>query len=180
MSKDIAKRYAKALFDLASERKAVAETEQQLKAVVEVMNSTSELYVLFSAPNIDVSVKQAILRQAFEGEVSEIVLNTLLLLTERGRIRILPDLETHFVRIVGEATGVTDAYVTTAFPLDEAGKQEVAAQFGQILNKTIRVHNVVDASIIGGMKVRIGDVLYDGSLFGQLERIQKTLKTQVR
>lgn len=90
MSKDIAKRYAKALFDLASERKAVAETEQQLKAVVEVMNSTSELYVLFSAPNIDVSVKQAILRQAFEGEVSEIVLNTLLLLTERGASASFP------------------------------------------------------------------------------------------
>ncbi|MDE1399021.1 ATP synthase F1 subunit delta, partial [Bacillus licheniformis] len=75
-----------------------------------------------------------------------------------------------------EARGIADATVTTAKPLTEAEVQKIAEQFGQKLNKKLRVTTKVDPSIIGGMIVRIGDRLYDGSIKGKLARFTQQIK----
>ncbi|MCM3338680.1 F0F1 ATP synthase subunit delta [Paenibacillus sp. MER TA 81-3] len=176
----VAKRYARALFELAEDRKTVSETEQQLKDVATVVSDNEKLYILLTSPNVVLADKIGVLDIALKDQVSDIVYNTLQLLIERGRINILHEVVNSYIRIAGEAIGLLDAYVTTAYPLNDAEKQAVAAEFGHKLGKTIRIHNVVDASIIGGMLVRIGDRLYDGSLSGKLDRMNKTLKSQAR
>ncbi len=62
----------------------------------------------------------------------------------------------------------------STYPLSEQEKGTVAAQFGALANKKIRVTNVIDKSLLGGVKVIIGDKLYDGSLAGKLERLEKS------
>ncbi|MBN3523929.1 F0F1 ATP synthase subunit delta [Paenibacillus apiarius] len=174
----IAKRYARALFELAEERKSISETEQQLKEAAQLVSGNEKLHVLLTSPNVVLADKIGVLDIALKEQVSDIVFNTLQLLIERGRINILHEVVDSYIRIAGEAIGLLDAYVTTAYPLNETEKQAVAAEFGQKLGKTIRIQNEVDASIIGGMLVRIGDRLYDGSLSGKLKRLNKTLKSQ--
>ncbi|WP_028543910.1 F0F1 ATP synthase subunit delta [Paenibacillus taiwanensis] len=182
MSQDtvVAKRYAKALFQLALEQQSVSEREQQLKYVVQAIASSHELELLLTTPNIDVKGKKEVLNSAFQGHVSENVVNTIQLLVERGRINILGDVLASYVHIAGEALGTADAIVTSAVALSESEKQDVAASFGRKVNRTIRVHNVVDPSIIGGIQVRIGDRLFDGSLSGKLDRMEKALKSDAR
>ncbi|EJW18467.1 F0F1 ATP synthase subunit delta [Paenibacillus alvei] len=176
----IAKRYAKALFELAQERQLVSETEQQLKETAELVKANHELYLILTSPNIGHAEKSAVLGKVLDGHVSDILLNMVQLLIERGRIDALREIADSYVRIAGEALGILDATVTSAYPLDESEKEAVAAEFGQKLGKTIRVHNVVDASVIGGLQVRIRDHLYDGSLSGKLERLNRSLKLQAQ
>lgn len=176
----VAKRYAKALFELALEQQHVQETEQQLKSVVEAIESSHELELLLTTPNIDMAGKLNVLNTTFEGHISNNVIELMKLLVERGRVTILSDVLSSYIQIAGEALGTADAEVTSAYPLSETEKQAIAATFGQQVNKKIRIHNIVDKSIIGGIQVRIGDRLYDGSLSSKLVRMERSLLTGSR
>ncbi|MNJ80760.1 ATP synthase subunit delta [compost metagenome] len=66
----------------------------------------------------------------------------------------------------------------TTYPLNEQEKENIAAEFGALVNKKVRVINEIDSELLGGMKVRIGDTLYDGSLAGKLSRLEKSFRRQ--
>ncbi|MBD0384316.1 F0F1 ATP synthase subunit delta [Paenibacillus sedimenti] len=171
----VAKRYAKALFELASERGIIAQVEEDLKAVVDVVQNDADFQNFLKHPNIAVSEKTELLKKAFEGNVSETVLNTLQLLVSKRRESLLMSLYTDFVKIANEALGQASAIVYTPFALSEDKVQEVARHFGSVTGKKLRVQTVINPALLGGIQVRIGDRLYDGSLSGKLERLQKSL-----
>jgi F-type H+-transporting ATPase subunit delta len=97
------------------------------------------------------------------------------LLIERGRESILTSLYNDFIDIADEALGQANATVYTPFALNEKEEREIAEGFGRLTGKKIRIETVIDPSLLGGIKVRIGDRLYDGSLAGKLARLQKNL-----
>lgn len=173
------KRYAKALFQLAQEQGLVAEVEGQLQAVVEVAESDAEIRAFLAAPGIPSESKVKAIAAAFGSQVSQIVLNTISLLIERGRQAEIPSLLEAYRQVSGDVLKRVDAVVTSAQPLGEEEKNKLAAQFGALTGKSVRVENVVDASLLGGLTVRIGDTLYDGSLRGKLDRLSKQLQTSV-
>ncbi|MBD2863587.1 MULTISPECIES: F0F1 ATP synthase subunit delta [Paenibacillus] len=177
MSKEtvVAKRYAKALFELARERGKVAEVEQELQAVSNALADNPEYVKLLEHPNIGASVKTSMLKQVFEGKVSEELMNTLQLLMQRGREAIIRDLAVQYSLIANDALGQAQAKVYTPLPLSAEESDKIAAAFGQVVGKKIRVENIVEPSLLGGLQVRIGDRLYDGSLSGKLQRMEKTL-----
>ncbi|MEF3305115.1 F0F1 ATP synthase subunit delta [Paenibacillus sp. GYB003] len=177
MSKEtiLAKRYARALFEVARERGKVAEVEQELGAIAAALNANPDYVKLLEHPNISASKKSAMLQQAFGANVSEEVLNTLQLLVKRGRESILRELVTGYSQIANDALGQAQAKVYTPLPLSDAESTRIAVAFGQVTGKRIRVENIVDRSLLGGLQVRIGDRLYDGSLSGKLKRIEKSL-----
>lgn len=180
MSKNIiiAKRYAKALFEIAQERQLIVEMEQQLKEVVALVETNYEWYLILTSPNINDVQKSMVFHKMLQGRICDVVWNTIQLLIKRRRINLLREIVDGYVRLAGEALGIVDAKVTSAYLLNESEKEAIAVEFGQKLDKTIRVHNIVDASIIGGLQVRIRDYLYDGSLSGKLGRLNRLLKSQ--
>jgi F-type H+-transporting ATPase subunit delta len=175
----VAKRYAKALFQLAQDKGLVSETEIQLKLIVDVIEGNAEVRAFLAAPNIALVTKKQSLFKAFGADVSPIVLNAVNLLIERGREGELAAVLAAYLQVAGEALGRSDAHVTTPKPLSEDEKSKLAEKFGAILGKTIRVTNTVNPELLGGLTVRIGDTLYDGSLKGKLERLDKTLQSAV-
>ncbi|GIP28744.1 ATP synthase subunit delta [Paenibacillus sp. J23TS9] len=175
-----AKRYAKALFEVAVQQQKTLEVEQELKAVVEAITANADVQQFISTPNISISVKLDVLKKALQDKVSQPVVNTIELLIERGRADILSDLLDSYIRIEGESLGIADATVYSTYPLSEQEQASVAAQFGALANKKIRVSNVVDKSLLGGVKVMIGDKLYDGTLAGKLERLEKSFNRQAQ
>ncbi|WP_025688604.1 F0F1 ATP synthase subunit delta [Paenibacillus zanthoxyli] len=182
MSQDtvVAKRYAKALFEVAVEEKKTLEVEQELKALVSALASNNDLQRFISSPKISGEDKLAVLKKALEGKLSVIVINTLELLVERGRMSILSDLLDSYVKIEGESLSLADATVYSTYELDEREKKAVTEEFGALSGREIRVTNVVDKSLLGGLKVVIGDTLYDGSLAGKLERLEKSFNDKHR
>lgn len=171
----VAKRYAKALFEVASQQSIVAQVEEELKGILQVIRENADYGKLLEHPNISTADKLGLLKQAFEGKVSAAVLNTLQLLVERRRESVLEDLVDSYVKVANEALGQANATVVSAYPLTAEESQQIAEQFGQLTGKQIRVENVVNRSLLGGIQVRIGDRLYDGSLSGKLQRFQQKL-----
>ncbi len=178
MSRDtvVAKRYAKALFELAQQSGKVAEFENELGLVAQAVAGDAQVSKFLETPNIASDVKSEIMKSALTGRVSDDVLRSVELLIGRGRIGITEELYEAYKKIAGEALGQADATIYTSHKLsdDELGK--VAAQFGAIIGKKVRATQVERPELLGGIQVRIGDRLYDGSLSGKLERLEKSLK----
>ncbi|MDG2794817.1 F0F1 ATP synthase subunit delta, partial [Vibrio parahaemolyticus] len=110
------------------------------------------------------------------GSVSESILNTLYILIDNKRIDILSDIANEYVVLANEERNVADATVYSTRLLSEEEKLNIAEAFAKRTGKdAIRVKNVVDEDLLGGIKVRIGNRIYDGSLQGKLARIQREL-----
>lgn len=178
MSRDtvVAKRYAKALFELAEKQQAVAEVEGQLKLIVGVLEQDPEIEKFLSLPSIDPASKIAVLKAAFGDQVSVLVLNTLEILITRRRQGDIADVYAAYTKVAGDSLGQAHATVYAAKALSDEELAGVAAQFGQVTGKTIIAQQIVEPSLLGGVQVRIGDRLYDGSLSGKLDRLQKSFK----
>lgn len=174
----VAKRYAKALFDVAQQQNIVQDVEQQLRGLSGALEQDAEILKFLGYPNIDTARKLAVLKDALAGKISDAVLNTVELLVTRGRQEDIPGVYEAFTKIAGEATGQANATVYTAMQLSDSELEKVVAQFSKIVGKSIRAEQVVEPSLLGGVQVRIGDRLYDGSLSGKLARLEKTLKSQ--
>ncbi|ETT42077.1 F0F1 ATP synthase subunit delta [Paenibacillus sp. FSL P4-0338] len=182
MSRDtvVAGRYAKALYSAAVDEGITLQVEEQLKLVVEVLYNDAEVKRFILAPRISQSDKLNVLRGTLQGKVSEAVMNTVQLLVERGRTDIFEELLAKYIKIEGDALGIGYATVYSAYSLNQAEQDSVAAEFSQLTGRKIRVTNVVDRSLLGGLKVLIGDTLYDGSLAGKLTRLEKSFNDKQR
>lgn len=170
MSGAVAKRYARALFEVAKERGLIDQIETELKDIVAVVNQNQELQKILSHKQIAQEEKKQLLSDLFKAHVAEETFNLLAVLIENGRESDLAGIADAYVALANEARGIADAIVTTAKPLNEEEQARLASQFGKVLNKTLRIQTVVDPTILGGVVVRIGDRLYDGSMKRKLEK----------
>ncbi|MBO7748686.1 F0F1 ATP synthase subunit delta [Paenibacillus sp. MWE-103] len=174
----VAKRYAKALFELAQDNNAVADVEKQLKIVVDALTEDAQIRKFLALPNVEVGQKIAIIKGALSDKVSVMVLNTVELLIVRGRQGAIGEVYEAYTKVAGEALGQAHATIYTAKSLTNEELSKVSAQFGELVGKRIIAKQIVEPALLGGVQVRIGDRLYDGSLSGKLARLEKALKSQ--
>jgi F-type H+-transporting ATPase subunit delta len=170
------KRYANALFLAAKDKGSVAKVEKELKLVADSLVATPALSSLLAHPGVDVTAKHKMIVEVFGKYVSELVLNMLQLLCDRRRSDIMLDLSASFTQIASRELGQAEAIVISAKPLTTQELTNVQTAFAEIIGKEIRVEQKVDAELLGGIQVRIGDTLYDGSVAGKLARIGKELQ----
>lgn len=174
-SQVIANRYADALFQLATEKNQLDEIVEELRLVKDVVEKTPSFISYFTHPKVSEREKRDLIKAHF-GSLSELSLRMLLLLVERKRFDNLLLIIDRFHQLAYEASGVAEAIIYSAKPLTDEEKRLVSEAFAKKVNKEkLVVTNVVDEKLIGGLKVRIGDTIYDGSVQAQLERLQREL-----
>jgi F-type H+-transporting ATPase subunit delta len=176
MSKEIvAARYALALFQIANETNTIDQVEEELILVQTVTKDNPELLNVLTHPKVLLEKKKSILSEAF-ASLSQPVLNTLLILVERQRINVIPELAGHFMKLANEKRGTEDATVYSVRLLKQDELSALSDTFAKKIGKTsLRLRNVIDQDLIGGVKLRIGNRIYDGSISGKLERIERQL-----
>ncbi|MDO7906523.1 F0F1 ATP synthase subunit delta [Paenibacillus sp. JX-17] len=181
MSRDtvVAKRYAKALFEVATQEQKVMEVEEELKAVVAAFAGDEMIQKFIASPNISDASKFQVLIESLRGRVSAPVLNTIQLLVERGRADLFHQLLEGYLKMEEDALNIADAKVYSTYKLSEQESAAVAEQFGARVNRKLRIENIVDPTLLGGLKVVIGDTLFDGSLSGKLDRLEKSFNRRV-
>jgi F-type H+-transporting ATPase subunit delta len=103
--------------------------------------------------------------------------NLLALLIRRGRFDLLPDLIREFRRLNRRREGIVEATVTSAAPLDPAAVDAIAARLVDMTGQRVELSLAVDAGLLGGLQVRVGDRLIDASVRGRLERLRATLSS---
>lgn len=170
----VAKRYAKALFELASEQNILPKLEQDLQVVCQAVEEMKDFFQLMSTPSLDKVTKKKLLSDAFT-DVHPYSKNLLFLLVDRNRFSLLAEIYRAFHHLVMEARGQVEAWVTSAFPLTEEDRQALLNVFEKRINKKIDMHTQVDSDLLGGVVVRIGNRVYDGSLATQLKRFHENL-----
>jgi F-type H+-transporting ATPase subunit delta len=176
---DITKPYATALFEIALKRSAIYETEEELRVVRQVFLAEKKLISLLLHPKVSAESKKSLIKQSFAA-VSEPVLNTLFLMIDRHRIQAIPELSLEFSSLANRARQTEDAVVYSVKPLKE---KELTALSEAFANKagvvSLRVRNEVNPDLIGGVKIRIGNRIYDGSISGKLARIERQLSGEI-
>ncbi len=174
-----AARYANALFDVAIKESNPEQAERELTAFADVVGGHAELQRVLVNPAIPAANKRAAVAQLLDRlQPSSPVRKLLLLLAERDRFELLPDLVAVYHERVMVHLKVSDAEVTTAAPLapEEAAhlQQRLAASTG----RTVTMRTKVDPAILGGVVTRIGSTVYDGSVATQLEALRQRLTEQ--
>lgn len=171
----VGKRYAKALFLIAQERNQVSEVEAELKLVAEAITEHPELKQIWEHTTIAASAKKEMLQQIFASGISETVLNTMYLLVDKSRENVFTELLNSYVSLAHKALGQVQAIVYSPMAMSDEEKQHIAVTFGSATGKKVVVDNIIKPDLLGGLKVRIGDRLYDGSSSGKLQRLNKLL-----
>jgi F-type H+-transporting ATPase subunit delta len=169
-----ARRYAEAAFQVA-ERDGTFETwRSELDAAVSVAGDERALRVLAN-PAIPEERRAEALTALIGGQVSQPVLNPIQMLLRRGRIEELPRVAAEFRRLDDARQGITHATVTSAAPLTSDEVTALTERLEQSTGGRITLHVEVDASLLGGLIVRLGDRMIDGSVRGRLERLRTRL-----
>ncbi|HVL30377.1 MAG TPA: ATP synthase F1 subunit delta [Sphingomicrobium sp.] len=169
--------YAKALFDLAREQNALAEVEQEIEQVVQLLEEHGQLSAIFAHPAIDAQDRARTIEKLFKGRVSTTTLHFLLILNRKGRLGYLRAIRAAFDRLAKAHRGEVDVEVHTARPLNPAQFDQVAARVSKFIGKKAVLHPHVDAKLIGGLKVRIADRLIDASVAAQLRKLGRQLES---
>ncbi|WP_017756599.1 F0F1 ATP synthase subunit delta [Calidifontibacillus oryziterrae] len=176
MSRDaVAIRYAVALFELAKEQNQLDQLEEELKVVVKVVEENPSFLTILKQPKISKDSKKALVKEVFK-DASTIVLNTILLLIDRKREDILLEVVEEYFLLANDERGIADAKVYSIRALTSDEEKALSEVFAKKVGKSqLRITNIVDNSLIGGVKLRIGNTIYDGSVKGKLERIERQL-----
>ncbi|MEH7883231.1 F0F1 ATP synthase subunit delta [Bacillus sp. JJ1609] len=171
----VAKRYALALFQLSKENNLLAQVEQELRVVKEVLVNSSDLNAVLQSPKVSAAKKKEIIKDSFS-QVNPFVLNTLMILIDRHRQDQMVEVVDQFVELSNEEHGIADAKVYSIRPLTEDESDALSASFAaKVGKKSLRIQNIVDPELLGGLKIRIGNRIYDGSLRGKLNRLERKL-----
>lgn len=168
-------KYALALFQLAVETGEVERLEGELRTVKEVFQTNSELLAFLQTPRVSAVQKKQMLNNAFTG-FSSFVLNTLQLLIDRHRIEHIAPMADKFIELSYDRKGIAEATVETVRPLTEEESAILSATFAKKVGKSaLEIHNNVSSDLLGGLKIQIGNRIYDGSLRGKLDRLRGEL-----
>ena len=175
LNMELARKYARAIFELACEDDALLEYGVDLAKVQRLYTECPELKAYLCNPNIQPEDKKSLLKEVFEGGVRETVLNFLLLLIDKRRMMVFDAIHAIFGQLSNEKLGIAVADVTTVEPLSETQKAELMEKLGRVTGKEVSLREHRDPSLIGGVVVRIGDRRIDGSIKGRLEAMTAEL-----
>jgi len=172
----VARRYAQASLALAVEQNAVEQWQQDFATLTQVWKETP-IALRLDDPKVGQSRRMDEARNLLGNRVSPLVLNLVLLLVQRGRVRLTPRVADAFERLERDRSGRVSGYVISALPLTEEQRVSLKQQLGKRTGRTVELEERVDPSILGGLIVRVGDELIDASVVGRLRRIEAELSS---
>lgn len=175
LENEAAPKYARALFELGERDGKLDVFSDQLKTLVSTLNSHPELRQFMFHPQVKAEVKKDTIQKVFGQDVEKMILNMLMLLVDRRRISGINTVWDEFRRLVNVAHNLEEAEVTTAVSLSKEAETALQQKLSKLTGKNIILHNKVNPLILGGVVVRIGDKLIDGSVVRQLGDLRRVL-----
>ena len=167
-------RYAKAILDMATSKSAANEVSQDMTLIATTIKGNLELSTFIQNPTIKVEVKESALLEVFTS-VNNVTKGLFHLLLENKRFEILESIALEYNKLFDEANGIEVAKVTTAIAMTPELEAKVLAKIKEFSNKKVTIENIVDASIIGGFILRIGDKQYNASVANRLQVLKREL-----
>ena len=166
------RRYAEAAFQIASRDDSIETWRGELEGAAATVDD--QLMAVLANPALPLEQRLDAAGGVF-AKLSQPVRNIIFLLVRRGRIEQLPRVVEEFVRLDERRQGITHATATSAAPLTDLEVKALTARLEQMTGGRVALDTAVDESLLGGLIVRVGDRLIDGSVRGRLERLRNQL-----
>ena len=169
---EIAEVYARALFEVASEQDALDDVRDQIDQFADAMEENRSLMQFFFSPYFSSEEKTSALHKTVE-DAHPAVMNFLEALIERHRMPVIFRIRERFDRMWEEEHKLLPVEVTSAISLDDKIVREIGDQVGEQTGRTVELSSRVDPEIIGGIVLRVGNVILDASIVNRLEQLRK-------
>ena len=171
--------YARAFADVVFDRNLdAAETLQEAQSLAELVASSKELREVWETPSIPAEQKRGVLDAIVAREgISRPVRNFMAVLIDHRRVQFIAPIVKQFEQELNQRLGFTEAEITSAHELSEAERNAIEAQVQKLTGRKVRARYSRDEAILGGVMVKVGSTIYDGSVKGQLERIRTAISS---
>ncbi|MDD4086239.1 MAG: ATP synthase F1 subunit delta [Bacteroidales bacterium] len=169
----LAKRYAKALFDLAVEDGKLEQVKDDMKLVADVMTENRALRRMMASPVIPPMRKKTVVKKVFEGKIDKRSLAFLDILIRKGREEQVHDIAQQFYESYLDHKNIAVVEITTATAIDEALSRKMLQVMEARTQKTIQIQQKLDPEMIGGYKLKMQDYQYDASISKVISRLHK-------
>ncbi len=170
------RRYSQAVFRIALDKKELNRWQSDLRKIASLAKEDA-LFTLLENREVSFDNKAKVLSERL-GDINPLALKLVSLLVAKGRLGMINDITDEYQRLLDNYHGIEGAEVaevTTAVPLDDEDKLKLAQQITDMVGKPVVLKPKVDSSLIGGIIIRVGDKLIDGSIRNKLEALKKDL-----
>lgn len=176
LNKSVARRYAEAFFSIAQDNNKIDEFQQELEKVIQAINEVENLKEYLDHLLIPAKDKKEQISKIFAGQISSVTLNFLLMVIDKKREVYMELIVEEYKDLADESRNIAKAHLVTAKEVSEQEVKELAAKLSASTGKTVYLKQSVDPSLIGGVKIRIGDQIIDGTVAKKLEMLKMQLK----
>jgi F-type H+-transporting ATPase subunit delta len=175
----LATNYARALLGAATAAGQADRVLEEFDALLtDALDKLPKLERMLAAPRVPLEAKLAMIDRAFGPQLSTTMLHFLKVVCRHRRFGMIRVIHRMVHQVFDEMTGRVAVEIRAAAPLDEALRQRVAERLEQVLGKRVVARVVIEPRLIGGLEVRVGDTVYDGSVAGRLESLRKVTVEQ--
>ena len=168
--------YGQALFDAAKDRGRIDETGEEYKAVSKVLADNPSLKKLFIIPTVSAADKKAVARSIFSGRISQELLNFICILIDKRRISAWDGIGKQYEKLVWERAGLTKGILYSVVPVDKGRLKAFEDKTAAVLEKSVKLENRIDKSLIGGVKIYVDGRLIDASVKSRLENMKQRIR----
>ena len=171
----VAKNYAETLFELAVRNEGLQEYGDAIETVAQLIDEDPRFRLFLETPRIDDEDKKVVVRSAFGSVLPKHVVNFVLVMIDKRRQRLLRSVSSQYHLLLDEYMDREHVQVTLARPVDDSTKKMITERLSLTLGKQAIPHIRIQPGILGGLVVRTGDTIYDGSIRRRLERMRRRL-----
>lgn len=176
MIRVIAKRYAKALVELAEGQNLAENAKQDLVAFIQAMDGQPAVERLFRNPAITPEDKKAVIREIAQRlGLKPLTTRFMEFLAENNRVRYIRDVQQAYEDLLAERQNRVSVEVVSASPLNNGYVSDIKKRFEVVTGKNVDIKSLVDPALIGGVRARIGSVIYDGTIKNQLDKMRERM-----
>jgi len=176
LNKSVARRYAEALFLIAKQENKIDEYQGELEKFVAIFNDTPNLKEYLSHLLIPAADKKKVVLENFAAGLSPVVVNFIQLLIDKRRESYIEVILEEYVEMAEISRGVRTAELFSAQEVDESVMAALVDKLSKATGKTVRLKVSVDPSLVGGIKLKVGDQVIDGTVAKKLQLLKEDLR----
>lgn len=175
MAELVSRRYAVALFELCKEENNLDSIHEEFSAINQVISKERDLSDFMLSPQFRHEEKKTMLKQMFEGKISDTLLNFFCLVADKSRFDVMDGIYDYFHTLYFEERGIVSAVAYSVVPMKSELLEQLKINLEKQFNKKIVIENQINTELIGGVRLRIGDKVIDGSVKRRMELLKDNL-----
>mgnify|MGYP001401124288 FL=1 len=174
-NKGIIKKYAQGLYKVALKEENVTQFSVRLHSIMNILKSVPELNQLFITRRVQIEDKMVMLKNILGDKISGIEMDLIVLLIENGHMLLYGEILKRFDYLLDKESEIIKVQITSSTRLPDDEVQKISLTIENKIQKKLNVKMDIDTSLMGGIKLRVGNTLIDGSVSNRLQKMRDTL-----